>query len=284
MRVGYCVQILPQLASFRLRVSIPARHLGCAYTIGGPGRPTFFFKNGGIDAAKKIGSPIVYDVVNDHFTGQHAADYHAMCEVADKITTASDHMAAVVKMHTGRDSTVIDDPYENGEDRPTVAGYSVLWFGHSANINSLFAVAELITVPLVICTNYQHPAAVHWTLESERRCLYESSVVLLTGDNPGASTNRVVKALRAGRFVVTPGGVESWEQFSPYIWIGDVRDGIAWAHNNREEACNKIAAGQQAIRQKYSPQSIGSQWGALFASTLGRGISTKQVGSGSISR
>jgi hypothetical protein len=193
---------------------------------------------------------------------------------------ASDHMAAVVKMHTGRDSMVIDDPYENGEDRPTVAGHGVVWFGHSANITSLFQVAELITVPLVICTNYQHSAAVHWTPESERKCIYESSVVLLTGNNPGASTNRVVKSLRAGRFVVTPGGVESWEQFRDYIWIGDVRDGIAWAHNNREEACNKIAAGQEAIRKKYSPQSIGSQWAGLFASTLAQATKRQRAGYG----
>jgi len=258
--------------------------LGCAYTIGGPGNPSFFFKQGDVKYAKTLKGAIVYDVVNDHFAGGDSTAYRDMCLLATKITVASDHMAAVVKMHTGRDSTVIDDPYENAEDRPTVAGHNVCWFGHSANIRSLFKVAELITVPLVICSNYQHPAVTHWTPESERKCLYESSVVLLTGSNPGASTNRVTKALRAGRFVVTPGGVESWEQFSPYIWIGDVRDGIAWAHNNREEACSKIAAGQEAIRKKYSPQSIGQQWAGLFASTLAQGTSSTKAGSVSTSR
>jgi hypothetical protein len=278
VRVGYFVPILPQMASFRLRVSIPARHLGCPYTIGGTGKPTFFFKNGDVATAKQVKSGIVYDVVNDHFTGDNAAHYRGMCDLADKITVASDHMAAVVKMHTGRESTVIDDPYENGEDRPALVGDSVAWFGHSANITSLFRIAELITVPLTICTNYQHPAAVRWTQESERKCIRESAVVLLTGNNPGASTNRVVKSLRAGRFVVTPGGVESWEQFRDYIYIGDVRDGIHWALNNREEACNKIAAGQEAIRKRYSPQSIGSQWAALFASTLGQGNRKPKAG------
>jgi len=284
VRVGYCVPIRPQLASFRLRVSIPARHLGCAYTIGGPGNPSFFFKFGDPAYAKTLKGAIVYDVVNDHFADGDSTAYRDMCALATKITVASDHMAAIVKMHTGRESTVIDDPYENAEDRPTVAGNTVCWFGHSANISSLFAVAERVRVPMTVCSNYQHPAVTHWTPESERKCIYESSMCLVTGNNPGASTNRIVKALRAGRFVVTPGGVESWEQFAPYIWIGDVSDGILWALNNREEACSKIQAGQEAIRKKYSPQSIGQQWGALFASTSARGTSSTKAGSGSTSR
>ncbi len=280
MRVGYCVPILPQLASFRLRVSIPARHLGCAYTIGGVGNPTFFFKSGDPAYAKTLKGAIVYDVVNDHFADGDSTAYSDMCGLATKITVASDHMAAIVKMHTGRESTVIDDPYENAEDRPTVAGNNVCWFGHSANIRSLFAVIDKVGSPVTVCSNYQHPAVVHWTPESERKCLYECAVALVTGNNPGASSNRIVKAIRAGRFVVSPGGVESWEQFSPYIWIGDVGEGVAWALNNREEACNKIAAGQEAIRKRFSPQSIGQQWAALFASTLAQGTSSTKAGSG----
>ncbi len=97
MRVGYCVPILPQLASFRLRVSIPARHLGFAFTIGAPGNPTFFFKQGDVGLAKKITAPIVYDVVNDHFADGDSTAYRDMCGLATRITVASDHMAAVVK-------------------------------------------------------------------------------------------------------------------------------------------------------------------------------------------
>jgi hypothetical protein len=91
-------------------------------------------------------------------------------------------------------------------------------------------------------------------------------VVLMVGNNPGASSNRVVKALRAGRFVVTPGGVDSWDAFRDYIWIGDVREGIDYALNNREEVCNKIEAAQAMIRDKFSPQTIGRQWADLFSS------------------
>ncbi len=109
MRVGYAVPVLPELASYRFRVAIPAEHLGMPYQIGCTGNPTFFFKNGDARLAQHCPSPVVYDVVNDHFSGKHAADYHGMCKVADVITCASPVMAEktlkplVVNMGYGKD-------------------------------------------------------------------------------------------------------------------------------------------------------------------------------------
>lgn len=263
VRVGYCVPVLPELASYRLRVSIPARHLGCEYAVGCTGSPTFFFKNGNLRLAEALNG-VVYDVVNDHFRGKYAADYHGMCGVADKITVASEVMAEIVMHHTGREATVIDDPYENEESQPICYGNGVLWFGHSANLSSI--APYLDTEKLIVCSNWSQ-AHVKWTPEAEANCLRGCAVVLMTGNNPGASANRVVKALRAGRFVVTPKDcAEAWRELLPYIWIGDVAQGIQWALHNREEACNKIRQGQQYIQQRFSPQSIGSQWTELFAS------------------
>ncbi len=34
MKVGYCVPHAPHMASYRLRVALPARHLDCDYEIG----------------------------------------------------------------------------------------------------------------------------------------------------------------------------------------------------------------------------------------------------------
>jgi len=96
--------------------------------------------------------------------------------------------------------------------------------------------------------------------------LEKCSVVLMTGTNPGASSNRVVKALRAGRFVVTPGGVDAWDELRDYIWVGDVEEGIAWAQNNREEACRKILEGQAYVRVRNCPTRIAAQWTGVFDS------------------
>ena len=212
---------------------------------------------------------MVYDVVNDHFKGKYAAEYHGMCSVADRITVASQAMAETVFSHTGRDAVVIDDPYETPEADAACIGNGVLWFGHSANLHSLLPHLDAVGdtgASFVVCSNYAK-ASVPWSLENEAKCLQGAAVVLMTGNNPGASANRVVKAIRAGRFVVAPKDcAESWRELAPYMWVGDTKDGIAWAFNNREEACSQISAGQDYIRQRFNPQLIGSQWTELFAS------------------
>jgi hypothetical protein len=264
--IGYCVPSLPQLASFRLRVDIPRKHLGMPHKFG-IGDVTFFFKNGNPLLARSLRN-VVYDVVNAHFTD---SDYRAMCEIAHVITCSSVAMRPIIKSATGRDAVVIDDPYENGERLAEVSGERVLWFGHQANIGSLRPYRDL---NVDICSHGV------WSLENEALALESAAVVLLTGANPGASPNRPVKALRAGRFVVAPEDCpSSWRELSEYIWIGDVREGIRWALANREEACLKVSAGQEYARTRFSPQSIGSQWADLFGSILGAGTSRKTAGS-----
>jgi hypothetical protein len=181
-------------------------------------------------------------------------------------------MVPIIKAATGRDAVVIADPYENSEGKPEVLGDRVLWFGHQANIESLRPYRDM---KVDLCT------AEAWSLEREAKALWSAAVVLLTGNNPGASSNRVVKALRAGRFVVAPDDCpSSWKELSEYIWIGDVRKGVRWALENREEACSKVSAGQRYIKTRFSPQLIGSQWADLFDSILGADTSKKTAGSG----
>ena len=267
MRVGYCVPVMPQLASYRLRVAIPANHLGCSYSIGTTGNPSFFFKNGNVRLAEHLSGGVVYDVVNDHFTGKQAADYHGMCGIADTITVATPYMAGVVMEHTGRESTVIDDPYENNEQPPRVYGNGVTWFGHSANMGSLVPQLEAVDEAggtLVVCSNTS-TAHLAWSRAAEDQCLAGCAVALLTCSSPGASANRVVKALRAGRFVVAPhGSADAWDEFLEYIWIGDVAEGIKWAFNNREEACQKIKQGQEFAAERFSPATVGRKWTEVF--------------------
>ena len=265
--IGYCVAVSPKLASFRLRVAIPSRHLGMPHVIGGVGKLTFFYKNGSPGVARRLKGPIVYDVVNAHFDDP---DYREMCELASVITCSSATMAQAIEREFGRQAGVIADPYENAEDIPGVMGDRVLWFGHQANIASLKPYASL---GVDVCT------AGDWSLDNEAKALAGAGVVLLTGNNPGASANRVIKAIRAGRFVVAPeDSPASWRELSEFMWIGDVREGIRWAFANREEACRKVMSGQQYVRSRFSPQLIGSQWADLFASTLEAATRSKRAG------
>lgn len=264
MRVGYCVPVMPELASYRLRVAIPAHHLACQYAIGTTGQKTFFFKNGNVELAETLNG-VAYDVVNDRFKGKHAEKYHGMCSVADVITVASEVMAEIVHEHTGREAVVIDDPYETPELPAKCVGTGVVWYGHAANLASLLPHLDYVD-DLIVCSNIAK-AHVPWSMENEQLCLQGAAVALLTGSSPGASANRVVKAIRAGRFVVAPKDcAEAWRELSPYIWIGDVAEGIAWALNNREEACNKTTQGQKYVAERFNPRKIGARWTEVFAS------------------
>ena len=193
-----------------------------------------------------------------------------------------DDGARTIRKWTGREATVIDDPYENEEWLPQCQGNEVLWLGHSANIESLFA-SWASSPNCESCSRCARttstPSALEWSPETERRSLARAAVVLVTGNNPGASANRIVKALRAGRFVVTPGGAPAWDEFKPYIWMGDVREGIEWAFNNREEACAKIKAGQAFVRERNSPGAIARMWMDVFDSILPQDTSGKRDGS-----
>src|SRR5262249_46584056 len=154
---------------------------------------------------------VVYDVVNDHFVGPRAHHYHGMCQLATTVTVPSERMRELVFGYTGRNATVIDDPYESEERPAQVVGSMVLWFGHQANLQSLRPYADL--PGLKVCTGEK------WSIGLEREAIKRAAVILLTGSNPGASSNRMVKAIRSGRFVVTPGGVPAWEQFNDFCWI-----------------------------------------------------------------
>ncbi len=168
MRVGYCVQPQPNLASYRFRVAIPAPHLGMPYVIGTTGKPTFFYKAGNVRLAEALGDEVVYDVVNDHFRGDQAPAYHGMCSLASVITVPSVAMQETVHHYTGRDSTVIDDPYESELQEPSCYGDGVAWIGHSANIRSL--VPYLADVPIVVCSNIAN-AHVPWSIENEQKVI-----------------------------------------------------------------------------------------------------------------
>ena len=279
MKIGYCVAPMPFMASYRMRVAIPAPHLGVPYEIGNTADVSFFYKHadGDVEIAQSA-RPYVYDVVNDHFKGRHGKHYREMIAGAGAVTCSSEWMRTRILDMTGKAAHVIDDPYENAEAKADIPGDEVLWFGHAANMASLVPYVD--TPNLIVVSNI--PDVIQWSPDSERRALDRCGVVLLTGNNPGASTNRVVKALRAGRFVVTPGGVESWDAFAPYIWLGDVAEGVRWALNNREAVCQKIEDGQAYLRARKSPKTIATQWMEVFGSIWPQGISGRPDGSASI--
>jgi hypothetical protein len=239
----------PEIASSRLRAEIPQRELrklGVTY-----GRDVLVYGKHvvAIQTAMQFGKRI-YDICDDHFHTQHEQYYREHALLADLITVNSDEMARIVLKETGRQAIVIPDPYES-EEQTAGYGQGVLWYGHESNLKTIEPYRDLISRVLT------HP---EWTRERQVQAIKECAVVLIpTDERKGKSANRLIEAVRNGRFVVA-GELPAHDEFKQYMWIGDIREGLEWAKNHPNECIEAVKSCQTYIRDKFSPARIGKLW------------------------
>jgi glycosyltransferase involved in cell wall biosynthesis len=266
----------PEMASYRLRVEIPRKHLGLKSKLAEPGDVCFFYKHP-LDllevaqVQRRKGRRIVYDVVNNWFDLDRLKHiYHGMCALADVVTCGSAAMARIIKDKTGRDAIVVEEPYENRVAEPHTSGRKVLWFGQRSNLANLPAVCEELRgldFPLLVMSDVDDDKRVQrWTPEGEAAALAKADIVLLSGVNAGASANRLVKAVRAGCYVVAT-DVESYREFADWVSVGDVRGGMEWALSNPDECRRRVLLAQAHIENRFAPQRIGEAWKRVFLTT-----------------
>jgi hypothetical protein len=144
---------------------------------------------------------------------------------------------------------VIEEPY----DAPECAAlypcwpFRLFWFGHRGNLKHL----EALNIPKVrVLTNPE------WTPQKQAEGLDWCDLVLLPQSERWKSANRVVTALRAGRYAVAD-PVASYEGL---CWTGGVLEGIEWVKNNPGSITEKILSAQRIIAQRFSPEKIRAQW------------------------
>jgi hypothetical protein len=108
-----------------------------------------------------------------------------------------------------------------------------------------------------------------WTRQCLQSALLRSDLVLLPGDSrdqskTGASANRLIDAIWAGRYVVASGIPSYWE-FRHAASIGDdVIANMSWALKHPRQVQKRIDVGQSIIREKYSPEVIGHAWWSVL--------------------
>jgi SAM-dependent methyltransferase len=196
---------------------------------------------------------------------------------------------------------VIEDPWEspraNAPRTPARAPLRLCWFGVLGEINvalveaGLLQVAERIRTPVAldIVTGAEGRGLVErvamrlrernpdfaarfvpWSLEATWGAIDECDVVVLPQDSGGEwgsvkSHNRLVEAIRGGRFAVAS-PIRSYGELAAYAWVGDdLGEGVAWALANPEEARARIAAGQAYIATRFAPEVVGRKWADLLA-------------------
>jgi len=239
------------IASSRYRALIPQRFFERGNDV------LVIGKHGWNWDAKTAGfSKVVFDVCDDHFDNHLASHYRACIERADLVTCNSAEMARIIHAQTGRNATVIPDPYEQPE-RPARVHDKLLWFGHQSNLPDLLPWLHKIP-PCTVVSNTPLQGVTQWSPEAMDSAFDAAGLVVIpTGRSSAKSANRAIESLRRGLFPVA-GPIPAHADLG--IWQGDIADGVAWALSHQDEVMQRIKAAQGYIREEYSPERIGALW------------------------
>jgi len=199
-----------------------------------------------------------------------------------------------------RGVVVIEDPFENRAGAVRVAPDSplrLLWFGNLGGINVAMVAnalagvvatlrkrpVELELVTRIAARNEleaigQQVRVAHracalrvtpWSLEATEAALQRCDFVLIPHDmraewSRGKSHNRLVAAIRGGRFAIAS-PVPAYLELNDYAWVGEnLAAGLRWALANPEAAEERVRAGQYAVEARFSPDQVGRQWAAAL--------------------
>lgn len=199
----------------------------------------------------------IFDICDDHFNGYFGDYYREHARNADVVTCNSEAMKQRIKECTGRDAIVVIDPYEGLQLKPCI-GPRLLWFGHRSNLADLERISPHLKHPILALSN--HPDCMEWTPEAQRRALaYECIVVIPTGKSPCKSENRLVEAVRSGKYVCAE-HLPAYEKFEPFFPLGDIPTHVEEALAHPERSLERIVAAQEFIDDRFSPQEAGRQW------------------------
>lgn len=249
------------LASSRYRAIIPAQHLHRSGVK--QGNDWLVIGKHGWDWDKQTAGfkSVCFDICDDHFDKPEGEHYRKCIAKADLITCNSDEMARVIKDRTGRESTVIPDPYEQPEKSPRIHD-RLLWFGHQTNLIDILPWVESLR-NLEIVSGAKINGITQWSPEVMEAAFSRAGLVIIpTGKSMAKSGNRAIESLRRGLFVVA-GYLPAYGDLG--IYTGNIADGVQWALSHQDEVVHRIRSSQAYIREEYSPERIAGLWKkALF--------------------
>ena len=287
MKINYVTVANENLASYRYRIQIPAKHLldmGHEVVVGrvveaDVGLYGKHFDYSEYDCAKSgVHGKVVFDCIDDHFKGPHREYYAKMVEVADEVVCTTSFMWDVICEETGVSAHVIIDPYEFDEVSAHYGGTrNILWFGHQSNLPSLEKVlGHLDDYKLTTVSNATLAKKkinfVPWSPNAVRHELAVTDVVIIPSSTDRAKqvkgANRMVESIRRGRFVVanyTP----AYDEFKKWMYIGDIQGGLEWVRKqSKGEIVKRITEAQAHVRKMFDPLKIAKKWESVLTSAV----------------
>ena len=284
-------------ASVRFRASVPLQGMRKEYGFitkvneAKPGELIVLAKNvhfEDINLLKQKNIKYIFDICDDKWN-KDADLYNYACQNASLITTTCDLLKNKIKEYTGKDSFIIPDPTEREREEPYFnpgKHLKLCWFGGRKSF-SLFdwdkvfseikSVTDNFTVHAVTAKPDRASKRLGHLIEQKKLIMYswdfktqgdivrQSDIVILPlpQDMPLVqvkSPNRLIDGLQQGRFVIANEGVDSYTKLKDYIYLGNIKDGLKWALNNKEQVIEKIKLGQEYIKNNHSPEVIGKRW------------------------
>jgi hypothetical protein len=253
-------------------------------------------------AALAANQKVVADMSDDYAAAPEAetgelSDYQRQLLSACPITVPCEALAARLRPLAKHGVHVIEDPFEGPHGSPRLptgdAVVRVCWFGNAqpAQLDALERALMRLQGRAVTFEAVTNPAAAGffaalgerlsrahpgfrlrftpWSQAATWQALHDCHIVLLPQDpSPWGlvkSHNRLVEALRAGRFAIAS-PIPSYSELAAYAWVADdPAAGMAWALDHTSEALERVRLGQEHLVQRFSPAAVARKWSATLA-------------------
>jgi hypothetical protein len=246
-----------QLASSRLRATIPQQEL---LKMGiEKGKDVLIYGKHFLSVEEvSVCNRLIFDVCDDHFNHPELGKYYRdHIAIADAVTCNSEVMQQRIKEVSGRNAIIVKEPYEHEEMCPNI-GPSLFWYGHKSNLHTLAGLISELEYPVVVMSN--HDDCIQWTPQAFEEEIKKPCIVIIpTGEKKAKSENRMVEAIRCGRYVCAE-HLPSYKPFGEFFPLGDIPEHIERALANPQESIERIKEAQAYIRERYSPRTIAGQW------------------------
>jgi hypothetical protein len=237
---------------------------------------------------KEAGIAVLADYSDDHFSSPLRGEaYRALANAVDRIVASTPALAEVIAAHSPTPVSIVTDPVEGAKGEPRVPGpppHRLLWFGHPSNIDTLqYGLPQLQGLPVSL-TLISAPGSgaeqlgarfIPWSAQAVFAELRECDAVIIPS-NPHdprkavKSPNRFTESTWAGRFVLAH-PLPAYQELAEFGWVGeDLGEGLRWLAANGEAARQRIAGGQAAIAERFSPRAVAVAWKEAIERTIRR--------------
>lgn len=262
-----------------------------------------FLKNSSVSQiqfVKEKQAITIYDICDNKF--EENPDIEECAKHADYITCNSNVMKEEIFNRLQKDSEVISDPFERYILSPHFVPHKsvrLLWFGSGSSLgyvnwHEVWKKLEtrIVDYELTILTseaekfkqktigrikksekklgniNLDKIKFEEWSWQDQQKHLISSDIIFIPFDidhhrTKTKSSTRVIDSLISGKFVITS-EIDSYKEFSNFIWTRDYIKGITWALENPAQVLPMISQGQKYVLENYSVEKITEQWLNFF--------------------